>query len=396
MTKKQAKGYLYEIFITHLLKQNSFLPCIKNNDENHEDNIVNNKYKCGVISEKGEIEGRGTKHQIDFTGIYSQNIPFVYPIRILTECKYWTKRAGSLFKPVDKSFVREYIGLFKDISENYHADDLNNKTRFLDIPIIFSAGGFDYEAEKLAWTHGINLVSHSEIPVLRDVLLGINYFIDNVDPRYYHQKKLFKVFKEMVKNIIEGNIDQNSEQANQLLHEFYRNILERDTLDPEVDIEIAEDGEVRFVNLNLENYIDNFIFNLNSLRVSRFSTFIFGTTEYGKLINLISYDEFPDELFIDSNEVTCKIFYYEHENNNERLAENDILRTFFIQMDDDPQNRKFYFQGNKAMMGEGFDELPEEERITEKLNFIKELSIIKEINGLTRVIKLKVDFRGRG
>ncbi len=200
----------------------------------------------------------------------------------------------------------------------------------------------------------------------------------------------------MVKNIIEGNIDQNSEQANQLLHEFYRNILERDTLDPEVDIEIAEDGEVRFVNLNLENYIDNFIFNLNSLRVSRFSTFIFGTTEYGKLINLISYDEFPDELFIDSNEVTCKIFYYEHENNNERLAENDILRTFFIQMDDDPQNRKFYFQGNKAMMGEGFDELPEEERITEKLNFIKELSIIKEINGLTRVIKLKVDFRGRG
>lgn len=375
MTKEQAKGYLYEIFISHLLKQNSFMHCKK-------DNVINDQYKCGVISKDGEIEGRGTRHQIDFTGIYSKNIPFVYPIRILAECKYWTKSSGSLFRPVDKSFIREYIGLYKDISENYHSSDADDKTRFLDIPIIFSAGGFDDEAEILAWTQGINLVSHSQIPILRDVLLGINYLIENVPSRFYHQKGLFPIFKEFAKNLLEDNLDANSRDANVLLNEFISNMNNRILYQDEDNM------------LYEEVYTDHFAFNLENLRVSRFPTFLFGTTEYGKLINLIGYEEFPDELFEGTDEAACKIFYYEHRD-EERLADNDVLRTFFVQMDDDPRNREFYFQGNKAMMGEGFDELPEEDRINEKMNFIKELSIIKEINGLTRIIKLKVNFRGR-
>ncbi len=408
MKKEYAKGYLYEIFIAHLLKQNSFFQCKYNKDSKHEDNELNDTFKCGVVSKDGEIKGRGTKHQIDFTGIYSKNIPFVYPIRLLSECKYRTqrriiKRSGRKiklppeFKAITKSFIREYIGVHKDISENYFSDDKEDKIRFLDIPIIFSAGGFNYEAEKLAWSHGINLVSHSEIPVLRDVLLGINYLVDNVPPEYYHQKKLFPVFKEMAKNLIEGNMNQNSEDANQLLSDFHRNILSRNHAEYSEEIEIARDGELNFINVEQERYVDNFTFNLDNLRVSRFPTFLFGTTEYGKLINLISYDDFPDELFTETDEATCKILYYEHENEGEeRLAEDDVLRTFFIQMDDDTQNREFYFQGNKTMMGEGFDELPERDRTNSKLNFIKELSIIKEINGLTRIIKLKVEFGGNG
>jgi len=388
MTKAQAKGYLYEIFIAHLLKKNSFLPCEK-------DNRVNRDYKCGVVSLGGEIEGRGSRHQIDFTGIYSKNIPFVFPIRLLSECKYWTKKSGTLFKSVSKSFIREYIGVHKDLSENYHSRDIEDKVRFLDIPIIFSAGGFDSEAEKLAWSHGINLVSHSEIPILRDVLIGINYLVNNVPPKYYHRKNLFPIFKEMARDLIEGNMNQNSEDVNQLLYDFRRNILNSSDEEYSEEIEIARDGELNFINVEQERHVDNFIFNLDNLRVSRFPTFLFGTTEYGKLINLIGYDEFPDELFEGTDEATCKIFYYEHGDRNEEiLAENDVLRTFFIEMDDDPQSRKFYFQGNKVMMGEDFNELPEEDRITEKLNFIKELSIIKEISGLTRVIKLKVNFRG--
>ncbi len=220
MTKAQAKGYLYEIFIAHLLKQNSFLPCRQNNR-------VNRDYKCGVVSLDGEIEGRGTKHQIDFTGIYSKNIPFVYPIRLLSECKYWTKKSGTLFKSVSKSFIREYIGVYKDLSENYHSRDIDDKVRFLDIPIIFSAGGFDSEAEKLAWSHGINLVSHSEIPILRDVLIGINYLVNNVPPEYYHRKNLFPIFKEMAKNLIEGTTEQSSGEVTVLLGLLNENILNR-------------------------------------------------------------------------------------------------------------------------------------------------------------------------
>lgn len=380
MTKAQAKGYLYEIFIAHLLKKNSFLSCERYNS-------INRDYKCGVVSKDGEIKGRGTRHQIDFTGIYSKNIPFVYPIRILTECKYWTKRAGREFKPVSKSFIREYIGVSKDISENYFSDNMDNKTRFLDIPIIFSAGGFDSEAEKLAWAQGINVVSHSEIPILRDVLLGINYFINNIPHKYYGRRGLFPVFRELATNLIEDNLDSNSVEADELLEFFEENILERDRT-----VEIEERYESEVIH-RLEEYIDDFAVNLDKLRVSRFPTFLFATTEYGKLINLISYHEFPDELFVERDEVTCKIYYYEH-SEEERMTENDVLRTFFVQIDGDRNNREFYFQGNRAMMGEGFDELPERDRINEKLKFIKELSIIKEIRGLTRIIKLKVEYGG--
>ena len=264
---------------------------------------------------------------------------------------------------------------------------MDNKTRFLDIPIIFSAGGFDSEAEKLAWAQGINVVSHSEIPILRDVLLGINYFINNIPHKYYGRRGLFPVFRELATNLIEDNLDSNSVEADELLEFFEENILERDRT-----VEIEERYESEVIH-RLEEYIDDFAVNLDKLRVSRFPTFLFATTEYGKLINLISYHEFPDELFVERDEVTCKIYYYEH-SEEERMTENDVLRTFFVQIDGDRNNREFYFQGNRAMMGEGFDELPERDRINEKLKFIKELSIIKEIRGLTRIIKLKVEYGG--
>ena len=43
-------------------------------------------------------------------------------------------------------------------------------------------------------------------------------------------------------------------------------------------------------------------------------------------------------------------------------------------------------------MRKDFPELPLDARLNEKIKFISELSIIKEIKGLTRIIKLKVNF----
>ena len=71
MTKNQARGYLYETLIAHLLIKNNFLECKQNN-------TTNKLYKCGVSNKKGEVLGRGTHHQIDFVGIYQKHIPFIY------------------------------------------------------------------------------------------------------------------------------------------------------------------------------------------------------------------------------------------------------------------------------------------------------------------------------
>lgn len=58
---------------------------------------------------------------------------------------------------------------------------------------------------------------------------------------------------------------------------------------------------------------------MDKVRDSEYKTFLFATTEYGKVINLISYDEFPDELFLENEEQECIILFgenVENENNS--------------------------------------------------------------------------------
>lgn len=354
MTAEQAKGTLYEIVISHFLEKNNFIKCQKSNP-------ANKHYKCGVISEKGEIRGRGTKHQIDFVGVYQKHIPFVYPIRVLVECKFWTN-------PVDKSFIREYIGVYKDISENYFSLYMKKSefTRFLDIPIIFSANGFDNESEKLAWAQGINLVSHSKIPLLRDILDFINFLIDNSPSNIYEDKEIFKEFKIAIEHVIKNTIPP-TERMRTVFKNIYRNI------------------ERHFIYSGVA--IDKFIENLNALRDKSYQTFLFASTNNGKLLNLISYDEFPDDLFRETNEQNCAIYY---DQSIEENTQNNLTRVFYISFPED--DRKFYFEANKSLMRGSFSDLPVRDRIIEKMKYFSSLNIIKEIDGLTRLITLKVDF----
>ena len=333
MTKSQMRGYLYEVLISHLLVQNNFKKC-KLHDESMD---------CGLVSRDGEIQGRGTRHQIDFVGVYTHYIPFVFPLRLLAECKFWKKK-------VDKSFIRAYIGVHKDISENYLASEMNNKNRFLDIPIIFSANDFDGEAVKLAWVQGINLVSHSRVPILKDILKFIQIIVDTVPESEY-------------RNLIE----------------FVSRIL--------TEILPLEQNFLNIVKRIVNNYpnLNEFTNLLSEVRDMKIKTFIFATNEKGILINLVSFEEFPDELFNETDEVDCSIWFYEDSSD-----ENE--RVFFIRLNNDEQDRKFYFQANNELMKEGFSQSTEEDRINSKKRYFSKLSIIKEINGLSRLITLNVNF----
>lgn len=333
MTKSQMRGYLYEILISQLLIKNNFRKCIQNTDGTSD---------CGLVSADGEIQGRGTNHQIDFVGIYTNNIPFVFPLRLLAECKYWKKK-------VDKSFIRAYIGVHKDISENYLSSDMGQKNRYLDIPIIFSANDFDKEAVKLAWAQGINLVSHSRLPLLQDILNFINAIVNSVpDSLYPH-------LKEFVQRVIDNRVE-----------------------------EIPEFVEIAHAIIDYDDNLTNFPEYLISVRDMRIETFLFATNEKGMLINLISQDRFPDRLFIESNSADCMIYFDENSSD-----ENE--RVFYIILNQDTDGRRFYFQANNELMRKGFQELSLAERMHEKMNYFSELSIMKSINGLQRLIKLKVN-----
>lgn len=364
MTKNQAKGYLYEILIAHLMEQNGFARCQKNDQ-------INKIYKCGVVTEKGEIRGRGTKHQIDFVGIFLKSVPFTYPLRALVECKFWTEKKK--YKPVSKAFIREYIGVHKDISENYISGSTTT-SRFQDIPIIFSAGGFDSEAEKLAWAQGISLVSHSRLPILKDVLDFINLLIDNVPTNFYNNTGNF----EELKSITRAVLKREPVDYNQLRQRVFDIILRR----------------IRRNSTPVFDTVDRLVEIIDNLRDKQYRTFIFATTDNAKLINLIGYEAFPDELFADSNEQDCMVFFGESDEAGDTLL--DIQRVFYITLNHDDQRREFYFQASDAMMRENFSNLSFEARINEKMQYFRRLSIIREINGLTRIINLNVNFEEIG
>lgn len=64
MNRDQARGYAFEKIIQELLARSGY-------------------YKL----ETGTIKGRGAYHQIDAYGIFSYPVPYIYPIRIISEAK---------------------------------------------------------------------------------------------------------------------------------------------------------------------------------------------------------------------------------------------------------------------------------------------------------------------
>ena len=113
--RSRLKGYLFEIVVLELLRKNNF--CEVQVSREPEDRVRENR--PGFV----EFKGRGCWHQIDCPCDYSQLIPFMYPIRLLGEVKYHKT-------PLEKKHIREYIGVIKDIQENYFVADGVNPQEF--------------------------------------------------------------------------------------------------------------------------------------------------------------------------------------------------------------------------------------------------------------------------
>ncbi len=350
MKKSQMRGYLYETFISHLLQKNGFFKCTQGSQQ---------FIDMGIISNDGEIEGRGTQHQIDFIGLYTRNIPFVFPIRLLGECKFWEKK-------VDKSFIRQYIGVHKDISENYISSMRGRTNRFLDVPVIFSVSDFDKEAVNLAWAQGINLVSHSRLPILKNMIEVIKIIVETLYEHYDYQ---------VIKRFVERFLNEEDIEMNETYIDFINRFIE-------------------YLKNNIIIFdVGDFRDSLRRLQDSRINTFLFATNEKGILINLISEDTFPnkdDDLDVDFFEIDSEdcMIYFDDENSDENGE-----RVFYITLNRDPSQRKFYFQANNALLSKDFPQLSLKDRMERKLEYFSELSIIKEVNGLTRIIKLNVNLQ---
>jgi hypothetical protein len=151
MEKEQARGYIFESIILRLIKRNGY-----------------------VNTRRGRLPGRGTSHDIDAYGTYSFPIPFVHPIRLLSEAKCRTSN------PVELPEVRSFYGAIQDISQNYfirqgHTRNINN--RFTDSGCMFSSTSFTKDAQDFAWAHNIFLFSFSSIDAVTRILPSIDEFL---------------------------------------------------------------------------------------------------------------------------------------------------------------------------------------------------------------------------
>jgi hypothetical protein len=180
----QARGYILEYEIRRLLK------------------------KFGYINIKtAELRGRGANHQIDAYGELSIPTAFMYPIRLICECKCYSD-----FYPVQLHHVRSFVGVIKDISENYIVDMAGNRStphRYTDVGCFFSASPFTKDAQEYAWAHNIFIISFSQISLLKPIIQRIRNFVKN-----YSTSELKDMTKSRIIKEYESAYDANINKIN--------------------------------------------------------------------------------------------------------------------------------------------------------------------------------------
>lgn len=156
MKKNQIGGYLLEYTILKLLKKLNYI------------NVV-----------QKELKGRGSYHQIDAVGIFNVPSPFIYPIRLICEAKYHKVKLPE---------IRNFLGVIKDISENYFIKSNNNK-RYNDIGCFFSLKSFSPKAQNYAWAQNIFLVSLAGCEYFNPFVREINNYLSLLNENSYLTKK---------------------------------------------------------------------------------------------------------------------------------------------------------------------------------------------------------------
>lgn len=325
----QIRGYLFELAIVYLLKNNGF-NLIEVNDRKTVRRKSNN-----II----EIKGRGTWHQIDCPFDYNIITPFMFPLRMIGEVKFYSDA-------VHKEKIREFIGVIKDIQENYIVNEQNKynynmlKPRYIEIGVYFSANGFQREAENLAYAHGIKTISYLNNPVIKEIkdsIIDLEQSAINAKNR----KKYFEYIEHRILQIDSSNINSNIFKKSEKIY--------------------------------IENYINS---------VKSIVTNFVATNDTGVLFHFISKDLFPFKLFDGVDERECRVRYETLDNKNSR---------FWIEFSDDtvsPKSR-FYFTPPKEL--EKAASFGGNKIFDEKKRIFNKLSLNYKVNNIQRSLVLKIE-----
>ncbi|MDU1986739.1 MAG: hypothetical protein E6734_05440 [Veillonella dispar] len=207
MNKQQARGYLLEIVLSKLIEVNGY--------EVITEEIIGNTDEFKSCGRNGlKVKGRGGYHQFDTLGTFRVTPPFVYPLRLFVEAKFYSPD-----RPVGIEKVRMGVGILDDINTNYSTVNMTSAELFLARYnyhyAIFSTSGFSNDAQRYAIAHKIHLIdlSGSEYKYITDSIENI------VDILMFDtnqiEKNLFESFKRNFSYLIytEEEDEWNFKQA---------------------------------------------------------------------------------------------------------------------------------------------------------------------------------------
>lgn len=266
----QAKGALFEAIVRNLLVKANYAPIAPDN----------------ICIRKGNrnVRGRGCWHNVDAFGKLSYRIPYVYPIRLLVEAKCYRN------DPVELPVVRNFLGAFKDISENYFIRDKISRgqmltyNRYADCGAIFSASDFSADAQRFALAHGISLISYQNNSILRqavDSIYALRPTIDIALASEYKSDFSAYIYQKLTKPL------QNAYWSSFILRE------QRDT----------------FFEIFKELYG-----SLERIKTSAIAIAIGQNPEVQYPVHLLSYESIPERVFAESDAHPVRIHYSISEN----------------------------------------------------------------------------------
>ena len=131
---------------------------------------------------------------------------------------------------------------------------------------------------------------------------------------------------------------------------------------------------------------------------------IFATTHEGVMLHLLGDKEFPEELFLKTDEALCEVHYETNTNQLEmtRNKYNDLSRkrrnrkrkdaneftSWYLTIDRDKSNTRFYF--TPPQMLQNALDLDKEKLLDTKETMFQRLSFRKDIRGTMRNLVLKI------
>lgn len=252
--RNRVKGALFEAQVEFLLRRSGYKPIEPD----------------GRLIREGKLRGRGGWHQIDAFGYYSYGVPCLYPIRIICEAKNYDGKVGL---PV----IRNFVGAFKDIAENYFVERLGTANylltkRYTDAGVVFSSRGFTPQAQDYAYAQGVFLVSYEDNPVLSPLLELSDNLVDSLNVENAARQSF--VFKRWIYAKMENP----------------REAFEEDSL---------------FLTERFGSIFADYVGLIRAIRTS-----YLGTASGVYPIHLLSRSEIPWRLFEDSDETYCRIYYH--------------------------------------------------------------------------------------